>query len=854
MTQTYRDFLSEEREGVLSFSGARMALLDIEAGFWGLRSQMEALVGRELTDAVLQQAGANGGASFARSFVNQAAAPQGSQAFRDCLAAYQAAGFGRFEIDTLEWPIGRVLIRGRDAFEAWAAQHHGKAHREPVCAYTAGVLVGFINVVADRNDVVCVQRSCQVQGADQCIFELLPADTAGDAPVVSFAPDPALSRQLNLLEILFERMPMGIVVVDRDLRVRRFNPTWAEFLTRYTSPASSPIVPGAHYFDLNPGAEGDLMPIFERVLAGETVYLESFPIHSGKVVSYWNAVLSPLVEDDEVVGFLNVTTDATERRAAEKALEESQRALSTLISNLPGMAYRCRNDPHWTMTFVSEGSLDLTGYRPDELIESRRISYGDLIHPEDREMVWKAVQVGVADRKPFQMTYRIVTPDGVKWVWEQGRGVYSDDGALLALEGFMTDITERVMNEQTLEQRVDERTQEIEQRRRVAEGLREILRVLNSTRSLDDVLDYIIGQATQLLGAQAGLLFRFEQDGRWAVFEASCGLPSELTSVQSMTVDNSSGNQEILRGQPVGITDFAAYVEAAQEDPQAGLTEDDEWWYGRLASLYESAMAVPLILRDRVYGGLLFYYESRHRFSSDDYELGISLADQAALAIENARLRVQAGQAAAMEERQRLARELHDSVSQALYGIGLGARTARTLLDRASLDPEIETRLADPLDYVLALADAGLAEMRALIFELRPDALEKEGLAAALRRQAETVRVRHSLEVEVDLCDEPEIPLDAREALYRIAQEALNNAVQHARAGRIEIKLAWNEGVVHLSVRDDGVGFDPERRHPGHLGLRSMQERAAQVGGVLTIQSAPQQGTLVQVRIPVPVA
>jgi signal transduction histidine kinase/predicted hydrocarbon binding protein len=850
MTQTVRDFLSEDREGVLCFSGARMALLDIEAGFWGLRRQMEALVGRQLTDAVLQQAGANGGASFARSFVDQTPAPNGPQAFRDCVAAYQAAGFGRFEVVTLEWPLGRVVVHGEETFESWAAIQHGKSPRESVCAYTAGVLVGFINVLAGRNDVVCIQKGCQAEGAEGCIFELLPADSAGGVPVVSMAPNPALSRQLNLLEILFERMPMGIAVFDRELRVRRFNPTWADFITRYTPATPGPIVPGAYFFDLDPGTEDDLMPIFERVLSGETVYLESFPIHSDEVVSYWDAVLSPLVEDNQVVGFIDVTTDATERRTAEKALEESQRILSTLISNLPGMAYRCRNEPRWTMSFVSEGSFDLTGYRPNELIENRVVSYGDLIHPADKEEVWEGVQSAVAERKPFQKTYRLLTPEGEKWVWEQGRGVFSDEGALLALEGFITDVSERVMNQQTLERRVQERTQEIEQRRRVAEGLRGILKVLNSTRSLDEVLDYIVQQATELLGAQAGLFFRFDGQRGWAVFEASYGFPPDLAGIESMAVDSSSGNRDLLNRQPVGITDFPAYVDAALEDPEAGLTEDDEWWYGRLASLYQSIMATPLILRDEVYGGLLFYYEEQHGFSKDDYQLGISLADQTALAIENARLRMQAEQAAAMEERQRLARELHDSVSQALYGIGLGARTARTLLDREALDPEVRTKLVSPLDYVLSLADAGLTEMRALIFELRPDALEKEGLVAALKRQAETLRVRHNLEVETDLCGEPDVPIKIKEALYRIGQEALNNAVQHARASRIEVELQRQDDVLCLSVEDDGVGFDPEKRYPGHLGLKSMQERAAQLGGTLTIDSAPDQGARVQVEIP----
>ncbi len=852
--QTLGDFLSEEREGVLCFSGARMALLDIEAGFWALRRQVEALVGPRLADAVLQQAGANGGASFARAFTHQTQTParDGPQALRDCIAAYQAAGFGRFEVDVVAWPLGRVVVRAQDTFEAWAVRQNKQTLDRPACAYTAGVLVGFINVIAGRNDVVCVQHSCEAQGADDCRFELLPADVAGDMPVVSLAPDPALGHQLNLLEILFDHMPMGIFILDCDLRVRRFNPTWAEFIGRYTVSSASAVVPGVYYFDLDPGTEEQIMPVLERVLAGETVYQESFSITSQrgaqKGTSYWDAVLSPLVENGEVVGIINVMTDITERHQAKKSLEESQRRLSTLISNLPGMAYRCRNDPSWSMTFVSEGSLALTGYRPEELMDNHAVSYGDLIHPEDQAMVWEAVQAGLTVQAPYQMTYRIVTPEGEKWVWEQGRGVYSDAGEVLAIEGFITDVSERVMNEQLLEQRVKERTEEIEQRRRAAEGLREILKELNSPRSLDEILDYIVRQATELLGAQAGLLFRLEQNNQYVTFEASFGFPAEL-SLERGTVDNSSGNQDILNRQPVGVIDFPAYVEMALKDPDAGLTERDAEWYEELARRYTSILGAPLIVRNEVYGGLIFYYRDPHAFADEDKALASSLANQTALAIENARLRVQAEQAAVMEERQRLARELHDSVSQALYGINLGARTTRKLLDQESVAPDIKLKLGAPLDYVLSLADVGLTEMRALIFELRPDALEKEGLVAALKRQAETLRARHKLVVETTLCEEPDVGPDVKEALYRIVQEATNNTVKHAHAARIDLRLWWRDKTLLLEIADDGAGFDPDRAYPGHLGLKSMQERIEQFGGNLTIESAPGAGAIVRVSV-----
>ncbi len=136
------------------------------------------------------------------------------------------------------------------------------------------------------------------------------------------------------------------------------------------------------------------------------------------------------------------------------ALRESERALATLISNLPGMAYRSQNDPDWTMEFMSEGCLPLTGYPPAAFIHNTELAYADLIHPDDRPQVWAQVQAAVQVHHSFQLTYRLTTKAGQeKWVWEQGQGVFDDEERLLALEGFIADITDRVRAEQELQAR-----------------------------------------------------------------------------------------------------------------------------------------------------------------------------------------------------------------------------------------------------------------------------------------------------------------------------------------------------------------------------------------------------------------
>ena len=200
---------------------------------------------------------------------------------------------------------------------------------------------------------------------------------------------------------------------------------------------------------------------------------------------------------------------------------------------------------------------------------------------------------------------------------------------------------------------------------------------------------------------------------------------------------------------------------------------------------------------------------------------------------------------ATQQERQRLARELHDSVSQALYGISLGAHTALSLFDT---DKE---KVLEALKYVISLTHAGITEMRALIFELRPESLEMEGLVAALTKQVEALRVRHGIEIELKLCAEPDVPYAVKEALYRIAQEALQNAIKHSRSSRLELHLEHLPDALNLRVRDNGLGFDPQISFPGHLGLHSMHERALSVGGSLNIISEIDYGTQVVARIPV---
>ena len=261
---------------------------------------------------------------------------------------------------------------------------------------------------------------------------------------------------------------------------------------------------------------------------------------------------------------------------------------------------------------------------------------------------------------------------------------------------------------------------------------------------------------------------------------------------------------------------------------------------------WRPAVFAPLTYRGAIVGLLGAVYRDGDLPSEAETTFLATLADQAAIAAANARLMAVAQEKVALEERQRLARELHDSLSQAFFGIELGATQARELVER---DP---AGVAQRIDYVLQLAEAGQAEMRALILEMRPELLEAEGLAAALDKQVQALQARHSIAGRTLATGEPSSPFKVKEALYRIAQEALQNTVKHAQAQRVDVHLEAPTGAVVLKIVDDGVGFNPEGTFPGHLGLHSMRERALGVGGSLEVMSNPGEGTRIVATVPLP--
>nr|WP_246276642.1 PAS domain S-box protein [Microcoleus asticus] len=222
-----------------------------------------------------------------------------------------------------------------------------------------------------------------------------------------------------------------------------------------------------------------------------------FRMKSGSVVVC--LLSAELINLDGELCMLAVMTDITDRKHAEEALRESQRALATLMSNLPGMAYRFRNDADRSMEFVSEGCYQLAGYSPEEFIGTRQISLSELTHPDDRDNLWNAVQVALQENRPYQLNYRITSKNGeLKWVWEQGLGVFSDSGELIALEGLITDISEQKRSEEALLRSQTELTQQKLQLENTLHELQQTQALLIHTEKMSTLGQMVAGVAHEI--------------------------------------------------------------------------------------------------------------------------------------------------------------------------------------------------------------------------------------------------------------------------------------------------------------------------------------------------------------------
>jgi GAF domain-containing protein len=394
-----------------------------------------------------------------------------------------------------------------------------------------------------------------------------------------------------------------------------------------------------------------------------------------------------------------------------------------------------------------------------------------------------------------------------------------------------------------LYQEEQERRLEADRRREVAEGLRDILNILNSNRPLEEILQNIVRQAMRLTESDAAAIFRNNPEGTALELEAAFTRQdqSDITPIIQPLRGPDSSTQK--NRNTYAIDNISEMLETQENFPPEDGRPPRPWLV-KISRHFNAYLNIPLLIRDEVYGSLGLFYKNSRQFSEEEIGLALAFSDQAALAIENARLRAQTERAAVAAERSRLARDLHDAVTQTLFSASLIAEVLPRLWDR---NPQEGQRR---LEELRQLTRGALAEMRALLLELRPAALAEANLGELFRHLAEAFSSRARIPVEFSIQGSLELSAEVKVALYRIAQEALNNVAKHAEASHAALRIVCHLNSISLTIQDDGRGFYPGSIAPEHLGLGIMKERAEFIQAHLQIKSQPDSGTIIEVTWP----
>ncbi len=452
----------------------------------------------------------------------------------------------------------------------------------------------------------------------------------------------------------------------------------------------------------------------------------------------------------------------------------------------------------------------LTGYAFEEI---KGKQFWDLfLIPQDKSTAQSLFTHNNAQQFPAKNQTRWLTKDGRRRLISWSNTTLLDaNGDVEYIIAAGSDITEREQTALLLN---------------ASESLQRVTTaLLQHLTTLDDVLSIVCAEACRLTGAEGSAILLLANETNLHL-KSSCGVP--LPVFQRLSVKDSFAGTVVKQKKPLLLNNPQNQIQAYQRNPAV-----------------KTLLAVPLCVDETVLG-VLDVVNKPGGFSENDMRLMHLFAGQAAISIEHAQLHQQAEKLAVIEERQRLARELHDSVTQAIYSVTLYADAARMALNAGKHDVA-----ANHLQELRHMAREAILDMRLLIFELHPPVLEKEGLVTAVQTRLETVEARSGLQSAFHVQGtESRLPLAIEENLYRIVQEALNNAVKHAKAEQVTVNLRFDDHLFSLEVGDDGIGFDPIRaRKSGGLGLRGIEERVQRIGGQLHVESSPQKGTILKVEV-----
>jgi len=423
---------------------------------------------------------------------------------------------------------------------------------------------------------------------------------------------------------------------------------------------------------------------------------------------------------------------------------------------------------------------------------------------------------------------------GILTVWHadpSSPGAMEIEGLRDVADRLTVAIRQSQLREQARRQ-TDEMEHRVRARTRDLRALYEVATAASESLDLRLILDRSLQAVLEALSCQQGTIHLFGGETDALRLAAQRGLaPDQAARLGELAAERAPMQWVIECNGPLMISVLAT-------DPRLS-------WIAGVGDAI-AYLGLPIHARGKLLGVMSVFVGDGTELSTGDVALLASVADRLGLAIENAQLRRQTERIATLEERERLARELHDVVAQSLYSLCLFAEAAKERATMGQLD-EMKALLNDLSSAALHT----LREMRLLLYQLRPADLAKEGLVGALRHRLNTVEHRSGIEARITGDVDVSLSSTVEEALYRIAQEALSNSLRHGQAGQVVLRLAVGDDNVTLEIRDDGQGFDlATARAQGGMGLRNMRERAAEMGGRLTIESSQGRGTLVRACVP----
>jgi len=644
----------------------------------------------------------------------------------------------------------------------------------------------------------------------------------------------ALRLSRKFLQSTLDSLADNIAILDAEGTILAVNASWRRF-AQENGLAWSGYGVGRNYLlvldaasEVSDGARKAAAGIRDVILGTRAQFSIEYPCHSPSQ-QRWFIMRVTHFEGDEGVRVVVLHEDISERKLSEEArarlaaiVESSEDAI--IGKSLEGVVLS------W-----NDGARRIYGYTAEEIVD-QSIS---LLIPPDRpdEMLHILDKIVRGERVAHLETVRVTKSGELIHVSLNASPILDEAGRVIGASTIARNITARMQSERALFQakedaeaarrEEEERRQEAEQRRRIAESLRDILAVLNSNRSLDDVLNYIAGQARQLLGTRAaGILSLDKETGKLSV-RATRGLLVTYMAGARVPIGQGALQRAMALRQPVAVSDLA---------DGRGEAPSPAW-----SRLYRALLAVPIVVQGEVYGGMLLYYGEPRAFTDEEVGLAVAFGDQVALAIDNAWLREQVKLAATTAERDRLARELHDAVTQTLFSASLIAEAMPRVWEQ---NPDAGRR---GLEELRRLTRGAAAEMRTLLVELRPAALTEKPLGELLRHLTEAMTGRTRVPMSLSLDGNCRLPADVQIALYRIVQEALNNVAKHAGANHVSVDLSCQPHRAEVNIVDDGAGFDPTEVLSDRLGLGIMRERAQGIGADLEIDSQPGRGTQILV-------